>query len=41
MKFGGAMMTVISILESVKLVELEARMVYLVVGLGTCGVPDI
>ena len=34
-------MTVISILESVKLVELEARMVYLVIGLGTKGVPEI
>ena len=27
--------------ESVKLVELDARIVYLVVGLGTCGVPEI
>ena len=35
------MMTVMSILESVKLVELEARMVYRIVGLGSRGVPEI
>lgn len=35
------MITVMLMGESVKLVELEALIIYWVVGLGTCGVPEI